>query len=546
MSQELLTGMEKAPQRALFKASGFTDGELGNPLIAVVTAQSELSPEYANLSEITDAVKAGVYSGGCTPVVVPAIGLGAALALGGSGRYVLPSRELVADGVESVLSLDAFDGAVFIAGGDATIAGMLMGAVRSNIPSIFVTSGPMESGLHKGSKVGLTAVLEGMGKLKSGSMNIDDMTALETDACPSLGSARGDMGCVLEALGMALERNGTAPAMSSARIKLAKATGLTACELVRNADAPKKILTKRAFTNAFVFTLAYGAAPDAILHLIAAASECNIPFDFDGIQALSDGTPVLTKLVPHENHDLIDFGNAGGVMAVLHELAKRKLVDGSLRTVAGVSLASQYDRAHVLNTDVISKIDSPASAVAGLTFLKGNLAENGSIAFRRLPNGASAVFNGKAKCFDREEEAVEAIYSGRIKKGDAVVIRCEGPSSGPGMREMLHAASALTGNGLENDVALITDGRLCAYRGLAVGYVCPEAIYDSKLALVKDGDTIKIDISGGRITLDVPAKELQARQKKQHIRDTNATGWLLRYQNLVMPATTGAVLKKKF
>lgn len=553
MSYELCTGMEKAPQRALFKALGLTDEELSKPLIAVVTAKSEIVPGHMHLDTITDAVKAGVYAGGCTPIVVPAIGVCDGIAMGHAGmRYSLPSRELIADSVETMLIGHGFDGAVFVPNCDKIVPGMLMGAARVNIPSVFVSGGPMESGKFKGKKVGLSSVFEGIGKVKNGTMSLDDLTALENMACPGCGSCCGmytanSLNCLLEALGMALPGNGTVLAVKSDRIRLAKKTGLAVCELVRNGVTPKIIMTRSAFTNALTLDMALGASTNTILHLFAVAAEFNIKLDYDIVQKISDETPTLCKLSPSSDIDMDDLNAAGGVMAVLHELAKKNLINGANFTVLGEPLATFYEHAHVTDTNVIHKIDDPVSPVGGLAVLKGNLAELGAVVKRSSVDKAMQSFSGKAKCFDREEDAVEAIYSGKVKKGDVVVIRYEGPAGGPGMREMLSPTAALVGMGLDRDVALITDGRFSgATRGAAIGHVSPEAAEGGKIALVKDGDTIKIDIAGGRLNLDVPAKELQARQKKLRPKDSNVSGWLLRYQNLVTSASEGAVLRKKF
>lgn len=550
MSKELYTAMEKAPQRATLKALGLTDDELSKPLIAVITARSEIAPAHMHLDEVVEAVKIGIYAGGGTPITLPSIAVADGIAAGGVGfKYALPSRELIADSVETMLISHGFDGAVFVPNTDCAIAGMLMGAARANIPSVFVTGGPMGSGTFGGKKIGLASMYEGVGKVKQGSMSLDELTQAETVACPSAGSASGmyaanPLACVLEALGLTLAGNGTAPALGSERIRIAKSSGMCVCELVRNADTPKMIINKRSLTNALRLDMALGGSPNTVLHVMALAAEYNIAVDLDYVQSISGTTPVLAELMPRGKADMADFHRAGGVQAVLHELAKKNLIDGALRTVAGCSLANSYEHAHVTDQTVIHKIDTPVSTVGGITVVKGNLAENGAIAVR---TSSKAAINGKAKCFDREEEAVEAIYSGIIKKGDVVVIRYEGPKGGPGMREMLPSAAAIVGMGLENDVAIITDGRISnASRGLVIGNVCPEAADGGKIALVKDGDAVKIDIANGRITLDVPAKELQARQKKLRPKDSNATGWLLRYQNLVTTAAEGAVLKKKF
>lgn len=553
MSQEFYSSMEKAPQRALLKALGLTDEELKKPIVAIVSAKSEIVPGHMHLDAITDAVKAGVYAGGCTPVVVPAIGVCDGLAMGHGGmRYSLPSRELIADGVETMLIGHAFDGAVFVPNCDKIVPGMLMGAARVNIPSVFVSGGPMESGKFKGKKVGLSSMFEGVGAVKNGSMSLDELTAMENVACVGCGSCCGmytanSLNCLCEALGMALPGNGTILAVHSERLRLAKRAGLAICNLVRDAITPRMIMTKRAFTNALTLDMALGASTNTLLHLFAIAAECNVALDYNLVQTISDNTPTLCRLSPSTDVDMEQLHLAGGIMAVLHELAKKNIIDGSAYTVAGCALADNYEHAHVLDAEVIHKIDSPISPVGGIAVLKGNLAEEGAVVKRSAVDKSMLNFSGKAKCFNCEEDAVAAIYSGKIKKGDVMIIRYEGPAGGPGMREMLSPTSALVGMGLDKDVALITDGRFSgATRGAAIGHVCPEAAADGKIALVKDGDVIKIDINNGRITLDVPAKELQARQKKLRPKDSNASGWLLRYQNLVTSAANGATLKKKF
>ena len=553
MSQEFYSSMEKAPQRALLKALGLTDEELKKPIVAIVSAKSEIVPGHMHLDAITDAVKAGVYAGGCTPVVVPAIGVCDGLAMGHGGmRYSLPSRELIADGVETMLIGHAFDGAVFVPNCDKIVPGMLMGAARVNIPSVFVSGGPMESGKFKGKKVGLSSMFEGVGAVKNGSMSLDELTAMENVACVGCGSCCGmytanSLNCLCEALGMALPGNGTILAVHSERLRLAKRAGLAICNLVRDAITPRMIMTKRAFTNALTLDMALGASTNTLLHLFAIAAECNVALDYNLVQTISDNTPTLCRLSPSTDVDMEQLHRAGGIMAVLHELAKKNIIDGSAYTVAGCALADNYEHAHVLDAEVIHKIDSPISPVGGIAVLKGNLAEEGAVVKRSAVDKSMLNFSGKAKCFNCEEDAVAAIYSGKIKKGDVMIIRYEGPAGGPGMREMLSPTSALVGMGLDKDVALITDGRFSgATRGAAIGHVCPEAAADGKIALVKDGDLIKIDINNGRLTLDVPAKELQARQKKLRPKDSNASGWLLRYQNLVTSAANGATLKKKF
>lgn len=532
----------------MLKAIGLTDNELEKPLIAIVSAFSEISPSLKSLNAVVDAVKAGIYAGGCTPVVIPAIGVCNGLAMGGRGlRYALPSRELVADGVETVLAAHAADGAVFVSDEESTTAGMLMGAARVNIPSIFVAGGPSESG---GDKSGFAAVYKAVGAVKNGAMNIDELSALENTAYPCLGSdcaltTSNALGCVTEALGIALPGNGTALAGHSDRIRLAKKTGLTACELVREAITLKMVITKRALTNAFILAMAIGAGANTVLHLFALAEECNIAVDYDFVQKISDGTPLLCDLTSGK-YDMRDFGAAGGVMAALKELARKNLIDGSAHTVCGDALADHYDGAQA-DDECIKHADEPLCDKGSVAVVKGNLAEDGALVRRANIAKPKLTFSGKAKCFDSEEDAVIAAYSGKIKSGDVVVVRYEGPAGGPGMRELSTLGAALYAIDKDCNIALVTDGRIStAIPGIAVGHVAPEAAVGGKIALVKDGDMIKIDVPSGRLALDVPAKELAARQKKLRPKDGVASGWLLRYQNTVTSAANGATLKKRF
>ncbi|MCI8612633.1 MAG: dihydroxy-acid dehydratase [Clostridia bacterium] len=556
MSKEFFNGLERAPQRALMKALGLSDEEISKPLIAIVSAKSEIVPGHIHLDRITDAVKAGVYAAGGTPVVIPSIGICDGLAMGHAGmRYSLPSRELIADSVESMLTAHAFDGAVLVPNCDKIVPGMLMGAARVNLPSILVSGGPMESGVFKGKKVSFSTTYEAVGKVKIGEMNLDELEKLECVACPGCGSCCGmytanSLNCVAEALGMALPGNGTILATSSERIRLAKKAGEQIMKLVADSLTPRMIMTKAAFKNAFTLDTAIGASTNTVLHLFAIAAECGIDvggkeFNLASLQKISDATPTLCKLSPSSSYDMNDLHLAGGISAVLHELDKKALLDGSAMTVANRPLKDSYKRAHVLDENVIHKIDNPVSPVGALSVLTGNLAENGALVKRSGVDESMLHFVGKAKCFDCEEEAVNAIMNGLIEKGDAVVIRYEGPVGGPGMREMLSPTSALVGMGLDKDVALITDGRFSgATRGAAIGHVSPEAAVGGKIALVKDGDKIQIDIPNGKLSLDISNKEMNSRLKKVHPRDNNPTGWLKRYSHLVTSADKGAILKK--
>ena len=552
MGKELTQGYEKAPQRSLFKALGLNDKELSKPLIAIISAKSDIIPGHIHLDTVTDAVKAGVYAAGGTPFVVPSIGICDGIAMGHSGmKYSLPSREIIADGVEATLFGHAFDGVVLVPNCDKVVPGMLMGAVRVNIPTVVVSGGPMRSGEHNGKKLSLSTMFEAVGQVKAGRLSLAELNEYENKACPGCGSCCGmytanSMNCLMEALGIALPGNGTALAMSADRLRLAKAAGETIMQLVNNDISPKMILTKQAFLNAVAIDCAIGASSNSVLHLIALASECNIPLTYDDFQKISDKTPNLCKLSPASDYDMEAFGNAGGISAVLGQLAQKNLVDGKARTVNGGTLSEVFADAEIKNGDVIHTIDSPISPCGGISILKGNLAENGAVVKRSAVDPKMLKCSGKAKCFNSEEDAVRSILGGNIKDGDVVVIRYEGPKGGPGMREMLSPTSALMGMGLWS-VPLITDGRFSgATRGAAIGHVSPEAAEGGLIAAVEDGDKISIDITAGKINLDVTAKELSKRLKKIKPSDKTASGYLLRYSSLVTGAEKGAVMKKRY
>ena len=554
MSKELAAGMEKAPQRSLYKALGLSDEEIAKPIIAIVSAKSEIVPGHIHLDRITDAVKAGIYAAGGTPVVVPSIGVCDGIAMGHAGmKYSLPSRELIADSVESMLIGHAFDGAVLVPNCDKIIPGMLMGAARVNIPTVMVSGGPMESGVHKGHKVSLSTMFEAVGSVQAGKMDMDELCELENCACPGCGSCCGmytanSLNCLAEALGIALPGNGTILATSAERIRLAKRAGEAIMNLVDKQVMPRMILKKESFINALTLDMAIGASTNTVLHLFALADECGVTLNLDMVQQISDRTPNLCKLSPATEYDMDDLGRAGGIMAVLKELDGLGLIDGKQLTVTNKPLSRSYAKAEIRNPVVIHPASNPISPIGGIAVLKGNIAENGAVVKRSAV--APEMMNGvtlKAKVFNCEEDAVSAIMGGRIHKGDVVVIRYEGPQGGPGMREMLSPTSALVGMGLDKDVALITDGRFSgATRGAAIGHVSPEAACGGKIGIIKDGDKIEIDISKGRLNLDINAKEVQSRVKKWKPKDSNPTGYLLRYANLVTGADKGAVFKKKF
>lgn len=554
MSKEKLGGCEKAPQRSLYKALGMSDAELDKPIIAIISAKSEIVPGHMHLDRISDAVKAGVYSAGGTPVVIPSIGICDGIAMGHSGmKYSLPSRELIADSVESMLIGHAFDGVVLIPNCDKIVPGMLMGAARVNIPTVMVSGGPMESGVYRGRKVSLSSMFEAVGQVKAGAISLDDLNELENCACPGCGSCCGmytanSLNCLAEALGIALPGNGTILATSAERIRLAKRAGEAIMNLVAKDVTPRMILKRESFINALTLDMAIGASTNTVLHLFALADECGVSLDLDLVQKISDSTPNLCKLSPATENDMAELNRAGGIMAVLKELDSKKLINGEMITVTNRPLNRSYRGARILDESVIHPISAPISPVGGIAVLKGNIAEDGAVVKRSAvaPEMLKAITK-TARVFDCEEDAVSAILDGRINKGEVVVIRYEGPKGGPGMREMLSPTSALVGMGLDKDVALITDGRFSgATRGAAIGHVCPEAAVGGKIALIRDGDKIDIDISKGKLNLDVSAKELTSRMKKWKPKDTAPSGYLLRYANLVTSADKGAVFRKKF
>ena len=554
MSKEKLGGCEKAPQRSLYKALGMSDAELDKPIIAIISAKSEIVPGHMHLDRISDAVKAGVYSAGGTPVVIPSIGICDGIAMGHSGmKYSLPSRELIADSVESMLIGHAFDGVVLIPNCDKIVPGMLMGAARVNIPTVMVSGGPMESGVYRGRKVSLSSMFEAVGQVKAGAISLDDLNELENCACPGCGSCCGmytanSLNCLAEALGIALPGNGTILATSAERIRLAKRAGEAIMNLVAKDVTPRMILKRESFINALTLDMAIGASTNTVLHLFALADECGVSLDLDLVQKISDSTPNLCKLSPATENDMAELNRAGGIMAVLKELDSKKLINGEMITVTNRPLNRSYRGARILDESVIHPISAPISPVGGIAVLKGNIAEDGAVVKRSAvaPEMLKAITK-TARVFDCEEDAVSAILDGRINKGEVVVIRYEGPKGGPGMREMLSPTSALVGMGLDKDVALITDSRFSgATRGAAIGHVCPEAAVGGKIALIRDGDKIDIDISKGKLNLDVSAKELQSRMKKWKPKDTAPSGYLLRYANLVTSADKGAVFRKKF
>ena len=553
MSKEHLSGNDKAPHRALLKALGLSDAELAKPMIAVVSAHSEIVPGHVHLDRIAEAVKAGIYSAGGTPVMIPSIGVCDGLAMGHLGmKYSLPSRELIADSLESMLISHAFDGAVLIPNCDKIVPGLMMGAARVNIPTLSVSGGPMLSGYHKGQKTSLSTVFEAVGKVQAGTMYPDELIEIENTACPGCGSCCGmytanSLNCLCEAIGFALPGNGTISAVSADRIRLAKEAGMAIMTLVEQAVTPRMIMSDKAFQNALAVDMAIGASTNTILHILAIANECGVKLNLDMVAQMSAKTPNLCRLSPASTDDMLDLNRAGGIMAVINELDKKGLINGDAITVLNKPISKQFKGKEILNPEVIRPIDNPHSATGGIAVLKGNFAQEGSVVKRSGVPDSALKFVGKAKVYNSEEDAVQAIMGGAIKKGDVVVIRWEGPKGGPGMREMLSPTSAITGMGLGADVALITDGRFSgATRGLCIGHVAPEAAEGGKIGLIQNGDKITIDVLAGKMDVDINAKELKTREKKWKPKDVNPTGWLKRYAYLVTTSSGGAVLRKKF
>jgi len=557
MPKELTQGIDKAPVRALYKAVGLANSDIEKPIIGVFSAQSEIVPGHTHLGAVAEAVKAGVYIAGGTPIVVPVIGICDGIAMGSAGmKYSLPSRELIADSIEAMALAHAFDGLALIPNCGSTVPGMLMAAARLNIPAIIISGGPMLTGKHDGKKMSFAGVYESMGAVKAGKMNIAELTEIENKACPGCGVCAGmltsnSMNCLTEALGMALPYNGTIPAAYSERLLLARETGKRVIKLVSDHIVPKMILTKDSFLNAIALDMALGGSADSVLHLMAIANEAGVKLDLTDFERVSAATPTLCNLMPMSDVSVEDLHEAGGIPAVLNRLlglqnGKSPLIAQDALTVTGKKLSDSCKKREAVDDSVIKTAAAPHSKTGGIAVLRGNLAENGCVAKRSAITKETLAFKGRAKVFDSEEEACGAINAGKIVKGDAVVIRYEGPKGGPGMREMLTPAALLAGMGLDNGVVLITDGRFSgAARCIAVGHISPEAAVGGKIALIQDGDTIEIDIPKGKINLDVPAKELDKRAKRWIEPDNHATGYLKRYSEQVGDASSGAVLGKK-
>lgn len=551
-SDEMKKGAERAPQRSLLKAMGYTDSQIKKPLIGIVNSFNEVIPGHMHLQTIARAVKDGVLMAGGTPMEFNVIGVCDGLAMGHEGmKYSLASRELITDSIECMARAHRFDGLVFIPNCDKIVPGMLMAAARLNLPAIFVSGGPMLSlKADDGHHMDLNSVFEAVGAYKSGKADDDDLLYCENNACPGCGSCSGmftanSMNCLTEALGMGLRGNGTIPAVYAERTRLAKNAGIRAVELVEENLRPLDILTEKAFINALTVDMALGCSSNSLLHLTAIAREAGITINLSDVNKISDRTPNLCHLAPAGPYHVQDLHAAGGVYAVMNELTKKNLLDTSLITVTGKTVGENIANIYSKNNDVIRPIDNPYLANGGLAVLFGSIAPNGSVVKRSAVAPEMMVHKGPAVVFDSEEEAIASIYAGKIQKGDVVVIRYEGPAGGPGMREMLSPTSAIAGMGLDKDVALITDGRFSgATRGASIGHISPEAVSGGNIAYIKNGDIISIDIPNYSINLEVSEEELEKRRKEMPLKiKKDITGYLKRYSSHVSSADHGAVIE---
>ena len=551
-SRNVTQGVERAPNRSLFYALGYTREELDRPLIGVVCSYNEIVPGHMNLDKIAGAVKAGIRLAGGTPVEFPAIAVCDGIAMGHVGmKYSLITRDLIADSTEAMAIAHQFDGLVMIPNCDKNVPGLLMAAARLNIPTIFVSGGPMLAGrLKDGRRTCLSHMFEAVGSYYAGKLDEEGVEDYENSACPTCGSCSGmytanSMNCLTEAIGMGLRGNGTIPAVWSARLRLAKHAGMQIMELVEKNIRPRDIMTPAAFHNAETVDMALGCSTNTMLHLPAIAHECGIELSFDMANEISSQTPNLCHLAPAGDTYMEDLEQAGGVYAVMKELTKKNLLDTSVLTCTGKTLGENLEGAVNRDPAVIRPIDNPYSPDGGIAVLKGNLAPEGCVVKRSAVAKEMMVHSGPARVFDSEEDAIAAIYAGKIVAGDVVVIRYEGPKGGPGMREMLNPTSAIAGMGLDKDVALITDGRFSgATRGASIGHVCPEAAQGGPIAFVEDGDPISIDITRCSITLDVDEAVLEARRARWVCPEPKVkTGYAARYAKLVSSAARGAVLE---
>ena len=550
-SDTVTKGMQQAPHRSLFNALGYTKEELERPLVGIVSSHNEIVPGHMNLDKIVEAVKMGVAMAGGTPIVFPAIAVCDGIAMGHIGmKYSLVTRDLIADSTEAMALAHQFDALVMVPNCDKNVPGLLMAAARINVPTIFVSGGPMLAGHVKGKKRRLSSMFEAVGSYTAGTMTEEDVCEFENKVCPTCGSCSGmytanSMNCLTEVLGMGLSGNGTVPAVYSERIRLAKHAGMQVMELWRQDIRPRDIMTEDAILNALTVDMALGCSTNSMLHLPAIAHEIGMDFEIDFANGISEKTPNLCHLAPAGPTYMEDLNEAGGVYAVMAELNKKGLLHTDCLTVTGKTVGENIAGAVNRDPEVIRTIDNPYSTTGGIAVLKGNLAPDGSVVKRSAVAEEMLVHEGPARVFDCEEDAIDAIKGGRIAAGDVVVIRYVGPKGGPGMPEMLNPTSAIAGMGLGSSVALITDGRFSgASRGASIGHVSPEAAVGGPVALIEEGDIIKIDIPGLKLELDVPEEELEKRKKAWEPRQPRiTTGYLARYASMVTSGNRGAILE---
>lgn len=544
-------GPQRAPHRSLFKAAGLTEEELERPLIGVVTSQNDIIPGHVHLDQIVEGVKKGVLMSGGTPLVFPTIGVCDGIAMGHEGmKYSLVTRELIADTIECMVKAHGFDALVLIPNCDKIVPGMMMAALRLNIPAVIVSGGPMLPGKFKDTDVSLTTVFEAVGAYENGTMLEGDLKELEDNACPTCGSCSGmftanSMNCLAEVLGLALPGNGTIPAVYSERIRLAKQAGMAVMNLLEKDIKPRDIVTEKAIENALACDMALGCSSNSVLHLTAIANEAKLPINLDIINEVSSRTPNLCHLAPASQTHIIDLYYAGGIGAVLNELSKKNIIHLNCITATGKTQGENIEGKKVKDYSIVRPIEEPYSETGGIAILRGNLAKDGAVVKRSAVAKEMLKHKGPARVYDSEEEAIEAIMGKQIKVGDVIVIRYEGPKGGPGMREMLEPTACLAGMGLDKDVALITDGRFSgATRGACIGHVSPEAAEGGLIAFVEDGDLISIDMNACTISLDVD-DEVIAQRRAAWVKPEPKvkTGYLARYAKLVSSANTGAIFK---
>lgn len=549
-SDQMKKGIERAPHRSLFKALGLTDKEINQPIIGIANSANEVIPGHLHLHQISNAVKAGVRMAGGTPLEFFTIGICDGIIMGHKGmKYSLPSRELIADSIESMAMAYPFDGLILIPNCDKIVPGMLMAALRIDIPAILISGGPMLAGEFRGKDIDLITVFESIGRVKKGEMTLKELKEIEDCACPGVGSCAGmftanSMNCLAEVLGLALPYNGTIPAVSAERIRLAKQAGIQIMELIKSDIRPSKIMTLRAFENAITVDMAFGGSTNTSLHLPAIAREGGIELSPKVFNKISERTPHLCNMSPGGPYHLQDLHRAGGIPALMAELKRKNLIHLNLLTVTGKTVRENLKEKKVLDPEVIRPVEKPYHEVGGLVFLFGNLAPDGAVVKRSAVDEGMLKHRGPARVFNSEEEALKVILNRKINKGDVIVIRYEGPKGGPGMREMLAPTSAIVGVGMDKDVALLTDGRFSGgSRGAAIGHISPEAAEGGPIAVLKDGDIIEIDIPNKRLNVLISDEELKKRLSTWKKKENEIKGYLKRYEKLVKSASTGATFE---